>query len=128
MIGPLRLHLGDGRVRDLGRGQPAVREPDEAGPAVGGVGHAVDVAVSFQLVHEEAHRLLGDPRLLGQLGEPTALGREPTGQPGLRHGEVSETCGAERLEYPRLHRAVRHEEQQPDVPPVRRGFLVHHTP
>jgi uncharacterized protein (TIGR03083 family) len=124
--GPFLLHPGDRRRRDLGHGEAASGEPDEPCPPVSGIRDALDVAVPLELVHQEAGGLLGDPGLLGELGEPAALRCEPSGQARLCRRDVVEPGRRQRLEHPRLHRPVRHEQEQADVPPVRRGSRVRH--
>ncbi|OLT09765.1 hypothetical protein BJF78_06010 [Pseudonocardia sp. CNS-139] len=118
--GPLGLHLRHG-----GRGQrdhrpPALGDPDQPGARVGRIGHPFHVAGAFQLVHEEPGRLLGDLRLLGELGEPAAVRPDPLEHAGLRRGHVVVPGGGQRGEHPRLHRPVRDVEQEAGVELLRR--------
>jgi hypothetical protein len=59
--------------------------------------------------------LLGDQCLLGQVGQPTAAGRDPLEDPRLCRREVVVTLRSQGLEDPCFHRPVGDEEQQSGV-------------
>ncbi len=108
---PLALHLGDDRVGHLLGGQRPRRQAHQPGPPVGRVRHPRDIPGLLELVDQEARGLLGDLRLLGQLGQPGAGGPDALQDAGLGGREVVEAGLRERGEDPVLQRPVGEEQE-----------------
>jgi hypothetical protein len=106
------LHLGAGRRDD--RLRPG-GQPGQAGAAVGGVGDAFDVAGRLELLDQEGGALLGDPGLLGELGDAGAVRADPGRHAGLGEGDVGDAGCHDGLEGALLQRPVGDEEQDPQV-------------
>jgi hypothetical protein len=106
--GPLRLHFRHGGLGDRDGGGGAGTDPDQPGPGVRRVRRALDVAGPLELVDEEACGLLGDLRLLGQFGQPGAIGTDPLEDPALREGDITEARGVEGCEDPVLRGKAAH--------------------
>ena len=61
---------------------------NELGAAVGGVGHAFDVAVAFEVRDELGHGLLGDLRPPGEIADARALGIEELQHVAVRGADL----------------------------------------
>jgi len=75
-VGQALLDVIDGGGAGGDAGVPLLGQCDQFGPPVGRVGAADEVAHSFELVDELAHRLRGHVRALGQVGEPRTVRRD----------------------------------------------------
>jgi hypothetical protein len=76
VLGPLVFDLrDDGRCKRQ-RLAATFGDPYQTCAGIGGVGNALYIAGPLQLIDQEACGLLGDGRLLGKVGEPTAARRD----------------------------------------------------
>jgi hypothetical protein len=111
VIAPLLFDGLDLPRRDLTQLDATVAESHQPGPAVRRVGDADEVSRGFELVNDATGGLLGDARLLGEVGQPHRLGREPLHHATLREGDVVGPDGGEPCHDPPFDGPVGHEHQ-----------------
>ena len=104
-------------LRDLGGRCGAqlfapIGEHDQAGPRVGRVGFARDVAVGLQVVDERARGLLGHSGLLGKVGDADPFAVQPLADAALGEGQIVEAGGPHGFEHPGFGGAMCNEHQQ----------------
>jgi hypothetical protein len=91
-------HSGDLSVRHLGDALHSRSQADQAGATVGGIGNPLDVLGLLELFNQRRRALLGDPRLLSEVGDPRTVRGYPRRDPRLRQRDVGGLGGMVRIE------------------------------
>ena len=101
-LGPVAFELGEEGEAD-GLGFAALLgEADELGALVGGVGVALEVAEAVEVVDDLPHRLLGEARQGGELGEAHAVAVDEAEDAAVGRADVVDarllevSCGSRR--------------------------------
>lgn len=111
---PGGLDATDNRDADLDELVSLRGQGDEPGAGVAGVGDALDVSRTLELIDDGTHRLLADLRCLGEFGEPGTFRGDALEHAGLVERDVMPVrlqCG----HHGRLHEAVRDEQQEAEI-------------
>ena len=103
---PLDLGVGCSGEASRSRGQSY-----QSRATVGGVGDAFHVARCLELLDQEGRALLGDPGLLGKVGDPGPVGADPGRHASLSQGDVRDAGSNDGVERSLLECAVGDEEQ-----------------
>jgi hypothetical protein len=90
MPGPFVLHGDFGPAGHFLRCESTVGEDHQPGARIDRVRDSTHVSGALELIDHEGDGLLGDPRLLGEVGDPGALGADPGQDARLGNGDVVE--------------------------------------
>jgi hypothetical protein len=90
--GPFGLDLGQCAQRRSDLVPPAIRQSNQGRSPVGRVGPSLEVAASFQMIDQIAHRLIRHLGPLGQLGQARPVGLDVLEDGGVGRSDVFEAC------------------------------------